>query len=72
MEKLEIVVETGREYAFQCENLFVKTYINRLEYPYRAKKNPERSEPLGPRPKRSADRDKDPVNVLRLDNKTTL
>lgn len=61
LEKLEIVVETEREYTFQKENLFVKTYINRLQYPYRVNRKLELSEPLGPKPKKSP-ANKDPNN----------
>lgn len=56
LEKLEIVIETETDYAFHRENLFVKVYLDRLQYPYRVGKKLELVEPLGPRPKRiSAD-----------------
>jgi hypothetical protein len=71
LEKLEIVIETGREYIFQRENLFVKTYINRLQYPYRVGKKLEMSEPLGPRPKKAGG-DKEPQNVLKSENKPAV
>lgn len=72
LEKLEIVVETGREYAFQHENLFVKTYINRLQYPYRAGRKLDLCEPLGPKPKHIDQKNRENDPVLRLENKNSV